>query len=128
MKRGQLKEVTGRAIKGWYDWLKKEDAGCCSLCYASDDKYNYCVVMGWAYIGEGHYEIAWEIGRQTLNSAMQCDFDVDFELPSSEDGDVDDTRSVLDPVPSNILEWSAIAKVMRDEARRVYEQWKEESE
>ena len=47
MKTGELKEVTGEWVKSCYDWLKKEDCGCCSLWYESTDKWRYCVCIGW---------------------------------------------------------------------------------
>lgn len=127
MKFGNIREVTGRFAKESYEWLEKGQMGCCSICFDSDDRYNYAVCVGWTETGGGTEDaIAWKIGRQTRNNIMQCDFDTDFEMPySDESGDVDDTRRIIECRPENMLEWSAVAKKMRDEARRVFSQWKE---
>ena len=47
MAKCDLKAVTGRQLKEWFDWLRKENKGCCSVVYATTDKYRYCVCMGW---------------------------------------------------------------------------------
>ena len=109
MRKTDLKEVTGKVVRGWYKWLCEQDMGCCSIWYESTDKYRYCVCVGWHNLGDGpkeknydHWVVAWKIGRQTHNNVMQCDFDVDFEMPfvteemakadkSLCEGDVDNT-------------------------------------
>ena len=42
-----LKEVTGKELKKWWEWLVREQEGCCSVNFASTEKYRYCVCMGW---------------------------------------------------------------------------------
>ena len=127
MKCGELKELTGKMVKEWYAWLRKQDMGCCSVWFASTDKYRYCVCMGWHHyddemVLDGHgnpvttklgvkyrpvWKVAWKIGRQTYNNIMQCDLDVDFEMPYVTEamakadpklceGDVDDTLEVVE--------------------------------
>lgn len=111
MKTCKLKKVTGKELKSWWEWLVREQAGCCSINFASTEKYRYCVCMGWHDYGEGPdeergftdgFRVAWKIGRQTHNNIMQCDFDIDFEMPYVTEkmvkdnpelceGDVDDT-------------------------------------
>lgn len=58
---------------------------------------------------------------------MQCDLDVDFEMPyDPETGDVDDTLHVLDPAPETKRGWEREATVARKEARRIWREWAEE--
>lgn len=129
MKTCDLKEVTGKELKEWYEWLVHEKDGCCSVHFASTEKYRYFVCMGWHHyddevVKDEHgnpvtgrwgvkykptWKIAWKIGRQTHCNAMQCDFDVDFEMPYVTEemakadpklceGDVDDTCEVVECV------------------------------
>ena len=131
MKFGSLKDVTGKFARSSVEWLHARQMGCCSICFATDDRYNYSVCIGWHDGGHG-WEVAWKIGRQTTNNIMQCDFDVDFEMPySDESGDVDDTLETIEVVkgkPVGYRSWAELASRMRDEARRVWHDWKEESD
>lgn len=102
MRTCDLKEVTGKELKKWWEWLVREQEGCCSVHFASTEKYRYCVCMGWRKVGvddgpgewrtcgamryqtmKSHEEwrIYWKIGRQTHNNIMQTDLDLDFEMP-----------------------------------------------
>ena len=157
MKSCELKELTGKMVKGWYAWLRKQDMGCCSVWFGSTDKYRYCVCMGWHDYGDDPdeergfkdgFRVAWKIGRQTHNSIMQCDLDVDFEMPYVTEkmakadpklceGDVDDTleevecTKVVHPKswrwsrPRHYRSWDALAAYMRKTARRVFKDWKD---
>lgn len=131
MKFGSLKDVTGKFVKESVEWLREQANGCCSICFATDDRYNYAVCIGWHDVGDG-WVLAWKIGRQALNNIMQCDLDVDFELPySDESGDVDDTLEtieVVDGKPVGYRSWSDLASRIRSEARRVWRDWKEVSD
>lgn len=141
MRACDLKEVTGKALKEWYKWLIREQAGCCSVNFASTDKYRYCVCMGWQsgygpasdekwYGKDGRprpafcppvtpgeaddgWRICLKIGRQTHNNIMQCDYDIDFEMPyvtekmAKDDpelveGTVDDTNGDV------VLKWGVV--------------------
>lgn len=128
MKMGSLRNVTGKFARSSVKWLHARQMGCCSICFATDDRYNYSVCIGWHDGGHG-WEVAWKIGRQTTNNIMQCDFDVDFEMPySSESGDVDDTLETIEVVggkPVGYRSWAELASRMRSEARRVWRDWKE---
>lgn len=126
MKFGKLSEMTGKEARGWREWLVEEGMGCCSLCFASDGRHNYAVCMGWHDVGDDDWKIAWKIGRQTLNNAMQSDLDMDFEMPYCEEsGEVDDTLSVMEEPPKTAKEWEALAASMRKEARRVWKAWRD---
>lgn len=159
MKIGNLKELTGKMVRNWNEWLRVEGEGCCSLCFDSTDKYIYCVCMGWRLVdiddgpgvpvvvgnctmptNKSHQEwrIYWKIGRQTRNNIMQCDFDIDFEMPfDPETGYVDDTSEEVEctevkPMtwskPKGYRDWNALASYMRKQARRVFKEWKDEDE
>ena len=141
MRQTDLKDITGKMLKEWYEWLVREQAGCCSVHFASTDKYRYCVCMGWQsgygpaseekwYGKDGRprpafcppvdpkeeddgWRICWKIGRQTHNNIMQCDYDIDFEMPYVTakmakadpklcEGDVDDTSEAI------VLKWGKV--------------------
>ena len=161
MMHSDLMKLTGRLVKKWYHWLYTEGDGCCSICFDSTGKYDYVVCMGWHHYDDemvldknGNpvqgehgikyrpvWKIAWKIGRQTRNNAMQCDFDVDFEMPYDEAGDVDDTLETVEcavlanrrrglpySAPQGYRSWNALAARMRGQARRVFRDWKEKDE
>ena len=183
MRQTDLMNVTGRELKKWWEWLAREQAGCCSVNFASTDKYRYCVCMGWqsgygpaddekwfdeygaphkAFCppvtpGEANagWRICWKIGRQTHNNIMQCDYDIDFEMPyvtekmAKDDpelceGDVDDTnadiplkwgkvttgrngriKSMRLGAPVGYRSWEGFAKYVRRVARRVWRDWRD---
>lgn len=183
MRTCDLKEVTGKELKKWYEWLVREQAGCCSVHFASTGNYRYCVCMGWmsgygpASDEKWYDKYGWlrpafcppvspkeadegwrsccKIGRQTHNNAMQCDYDVDFEMPyvteaMAEDdpelceGDVDDTNhdvllkwgrvtkdrngrieSIRLGAPVGCRSWDDFARHVRKTARRVWRDWKD---
>jgi len=100
--------------------------------------------------GKQQWVVAWKIGRQTHNNIMQCDFDVDFEMPYVSEaeaavnpelcaGDVDDTLEVVSAkecktvyskrvfsAPDGYRSWEALATHIRKTARRVWKDWKKE--
>lgn len=185
-KSTNLKNVTGKTLRGWWEWLVREQAGCCSVHFASTEKYRYCVCMGWQSgygpasdekwrgkdgklrqafcppvypeeAAEG-WRICWKIGRQTHNNVLQCDYDVDFEMPyvtermakadpELVEGDVDNTnddvvlkwgkvvtgrngriKSMKLGVPVYYRSWEDFAKYVRKTARRVWRDWKDNDE
>ena len=110
MRSCDLGEVTGKELKRWWEWLVREQAGCCSVHFASTEKYRYFVCMGWQsgyyalasnvqWLGKDEkwrpafcppvtpgeekngWRVCWKIGRQTHNHIMQSDYDIDFEMP-----------------------------------------------
>lgn len=145
MKLGDVREVTGEFARESVEWLREMQEGCCSICFAADDRYNYAVCIGWHNTGpdripqpdgtwkdvpgDDGWRIAWKIGRQTHDNVMQCDFDVDFEMPYDTDtGDVDDTCEVIETDgrrPAGYRSWDRLASYMRKTARRVWRDWKE---
>ena len=183
MRSCDLREVTGKELKKWWEALVREQAGCCSANFASTEKYRYCVCMGWQsgygpsseekWVGKdgklrpafcppvtpgeekAGWRICWKIGRQTHNNIMQCDYDIDFEMPyvteamtkadpELREGDVDDTNgdivlkwgkvtngsngrieSVRLGAPVGYHSWDDLAKYIRRIARRVWRDWRD---
>ena len=132
MKTGDLRDVTGKFARESVEWIREDQSnGCCSICFATDDRYNYAVCIGWHYTGSD-WVVAWKIGRQTTNNIMQSDLDIDFEMPySAESGDVDDTLETIEVAngkPVGYRSWDDLASRMRVEASRVWNSWKEVSD
>ena len=130
--RRKIAECTGKWLKGCIDWLVKTQGGCCHLKFDTDAKNDYCICVGWHDYtgdpkdGDSRYKLAWKIGRQSIRNVMQCDFDIDFEMPyNPETGDVDDTLHVLDPLPKTKRDWEHEATLARKEARRIWREWAE---
>ena len=133
--RHKIAECTGAWLKGCVDWLVKTQGGCCHLTFDVDTKDDYCICVGWHDYtgdpkdGDSRYKIAWKIGRQSIKNAMQCDLDIDFEMPyNPETGDVDDTLHVLDPLPKTKRDWEREATIARKEASRIWREWAEEED
>lgn len=154
MKNKELAQVTGRWLKGCYKWLVKEDQGCCHIVFGTTAKHNVCVCVGWTDDGTGsqaegpHYSVAWKIGWQTFNNAMQTDLDLDFDMPWNTkaycdkmnaelkakgeyskynryvEGDVYDTGETIElkegrTTPQGYRDWNALAAAVRKTARKV---------
>ena len=159
MRTSDIRTLTGKEVRGWYAWLRDMNDGCCCIQFASTDRYHYFVCMGWHDYGEepdeergftDGFRVAWKIGRQTNYSVMQCDFDVDFEMPYVTEemakadptlceGDVDDTLEEVEclarpnhgfpySAPRGYRGWDALASRMRKTARRVHNDWKDNDE
>lgn len=186
MKTCDLRKVTGKELREWWEWLVREQAGCCSAHFASTGKYRYCVCMGWQSgyapasnvqwpdkdgkwrpafcppVAPGEEDAGWriccKIGRQTHNNIMQCDYDVDFEMPyvtvamaradpELAEGSVDDTNGAVNlkwgkvtwgrdgriksmklGAPVGFRSWDDFAKYVRRIARRVWRDWKDNDE
>ena len=153
MKNKELAQVTGKWLKGCYKWLVKEDSGCCHIVFGTTAKHNVCVCVGWTDDGTGsqaegpHYSVAWKIGWQTFNNAMQTDLDLDFDMPWNTkaycdkmnakltkeerkcgvryvEGDVYDTEEIIElkegrTTPQGYRDWNALAAFVRRTAREV---------
>lgn len=133
--RRKIAECTGEWLKGCVRRLVKENGGCCHLRIDTDVENDYCICVGWHDCtgnpkdGDSRYKLAWKIGRQLHISVMQCDLDIDFEMPfNPKTGDVDDTLHVLDPLPETKRDWEREATLARKEARRIWREWAEEEE
>jgi len=138
-----LKEVTGKNVKQWFDELQDEEEGCASIWCATSDRQSFFFVMGWHDLkdlpqseGTSHWVVAWKIGVQSVNSVMRTDFDIDFHDPKNdESGEVEDTTEILDShrvnrggkqdwsVPIGYRSWDELARKIRREAKRVVRLW-----
>lgn len=137
--RRRIAEFTGEWLKGCVENLlaHEKEGGCCHLKFGTDAENDYCICVGWhdceeirdrMAIDDG-YRVAWKIGRQSVRNVMQCDLDLDFEMPyNPETGDVDDTLHILDPLPKTKRDWEREATAARKEARRVWREWAEDGE
>lgn len=144
----RLKRVTGQWLKGCYKWLVKEDCGCCHLVIGTTAKHNVCVCVGWTDCGCETYKVAWKIGWQTFDNAMQTDFDIDFDMPANTkaycdrmnaklkakgeyseythyvEGEVYGTDETIElkegkTTPQGYRDWNALAAYVRKTAREV---------
>lgn len=149
MKRNEeLAKCTGRWLKGCYKWLVKEDCGCCHLVIGTTAKHNVCVCVGWTDDGTKDGQVAWKIGWQTFDNAMQTDLDIDFDMPWNTkaycdkmnaklkaegkyskyiryvEGEVYDTEETIElkegkTTPQGYRDWNALAAFVRKTARNV---------
>ena len=131
--RRSIAKCTGAWLKDCVDRLVKTQSGCYHLKFDTDAKNDYCICVGWHDYtgdpkdGDSRYKLAWKIGRQSIRNVMQCDFDIDFEMPyNPESGDVDDTINILDPLPKTKRDWEREATIARKEARRIWREWAED--
>lgn len=143
----ELGKVTGKWLKGCYKWLVREDCGCCHLVFGTTANHNVCVCVGWTDCGGGEYKVAWKIGWQTFNNAMQTDLDLDFDIPWNTkaycdrmnaelkakgeyskhnryvEGDACDTEETIElkegkTTPQGYRDWNALAAFVRKTARK----------
>lgn len=132
----KLPKINGKTVKEQVEWLKKENCGCYHFHLTDTDNYSMHICIGWHDYGEGHIEmskdgshplqkwvpdpnswrIAWKIGMETFNNAMQTDLDIDFIMPYDDNGDVYDTLSEIGE-PKTMKEWNAIAAEMNRAAK-----------
>ena len=148
MKNMELAKVTGKWLKGCYKWLVKEDCGCCHIVFGTTAHYNVGVCVGWTADGPKEWKVAWKIGWQKFNNAMQTDLDIDFDMPWNTkaycdkmnallkkegklskynryvEGDVYDTEETIElkegkTTPQGYRDWNALAAFVRKTAREV---------
>lgn len=146
--KGPLSEVTGKWLKGSFEWLKDKNCGCCHITFAESGTHYISVCVGWTDDGTENGSIAWKIGWQTFNNAMQTDFDIDFDMPWNTEaycekmnarlaargelsrynryvvGDVCDTSELIElkpgrTTPTGYRDWNALAAHIRKTAREV---------
>jgi hypothetical protein len=152
--RESLRKVTGKWLKQTYAELVKEDCGCAHIPFANTAHHEVCVCVGWSDDGRGsqaegpHYSVAWKIGWQTFNNAMQTDLDIDFDMPWNTEaycekmnaqlkargelskynryvvGEVYDTEEFIElkpgrTTPVGYKDWNALAAFIRKTARDV---------
>lgn len=117
-----MKKINANTVKDYVKWLKDKDCGCCHFWIENTATKNMSICVGWHNNGEG-WEIAWKIGMESFNNCMQCDLDIDFEMPyDAESGEVYDTlETIVDFANSDDdilerLDYEAIANSMNEAA------------
>lgn len=130
--------VTANELKKAADYLAstKEQGGCYRWkVYANtDDNKDIYIVLGWTdgfdkndpdkdKYQDDTWRLAVKVGYQPSNSIMQCDYDVDFNLPYNPDnGDVCDDCEYCIYETTN---FEALAKDINQNASWVIKHWKE---
>ena len=130
--------VTADELKKAADYLAstKEQGGCYRWkVYANtDDNKDISIVLGWTdgfdkndpdkdKYQDDTWRLAVKVGYQPSNSIMQCDYDVDFNLPYNPDnGDVCDDCEYCIYETTN---FEALAKDINTNASWVLKHWKE---
>ena len=127
--RTKLPKIDGKTLKGWYEWLKEQDCGCCHMKIGDTELHEVDVCMGWHQYEEAAsggknkpvWKIAWKIGWQSPHNAMQCDFDVDFDMPGpcNKYGDAYDTLSEV-VEPGTMKDWNSIAAEINKTAKDAF--------
>lgn len=111
--------INGETLRGWVIWLLQEDMGCCHKKVGNTHTKEIDIVVGWHQTGEG-WQPAWKIGMQSFANAMQCDMDIDFEMPYDETtGEVYDTLQTIEG-DINQIDWDALAQEINETAAKVY--------
>lgn len=128
--------VTADELKKAADYLAstKEQGGCYhwKICANTDDNKDIYIVLGWTKFPDDdckdkyyddEFRLAVKVGYQPSNSIMQCDYDVDFNLPYNPNtGDVyDDCEYCI----YETTDFGALAKDINYMTRYVVEHWKE---
>lgn len=146
--KGPLSEVTGRWLRESYRWLVANDCGCRHVAFAESGTHRISVCIGWSSKGPEAYVVAWKIGWQTFDNAMQTDLDLDFDMPWNTEayckkmnarlkekgglneynryvvGEVYDTEEFIElkpggTTPAGYRDWNALASHIRKTAREV---------
>ena len=121
--------ITLADLKEDIEFLNREKCGCCHhLINTTDGGRKLCIVVGWldgfdeAPDGTSNADKTWricgKIAYQPANSAMQCDFDVDWLFPYYENGEADTTDIEVSGVQSDV-------DYLNEQANRVWEEWKD---
>lgn len=121
MCKSNMPNVDGNLLKAWYTWLKDEDQGCCHKVIAETYNYEICIVVGWSKNYNDKWSIHWKIGQQSFNNGMQCDFDIDFEMPYYSNGEVIDTLNEIGDISEN-FDWDKLAETINETANYVIKQ------
>ena len=117
-------KIDAKTLKGCVDWLKKEGCGCCHVKVCDTEKREIDICVGWHDFGDD-WKVCCKIGMQTFNNALQCDLDVDFDMPYDFiTGDVFDTLEEV--VCTNLKQYQKLAARMNAQAKEAVKFWKEQ--
>jgi hypothetical protein len=139
IKMPKLPKIDGKTVKGFVDWLHEKDCGCCHFHLTDSEDYRIHICIGWhefddaepgpnmTFIHKPVWKVAWKIGMETFNNAMQADLDIDFIMPYDEKtGDVCDTLSEIGEI-TTMKGWNALAAEMNRTAKEAVK-WQFECE
>lgn len=126
--------VTTDELKKAADYLAstKEQGGCYHWKVATKDKMNICIVLGWTdgfdkndpdkdKYQDDTWRLAVKVGYQPSNSMMQCDYDVDWQVPYDQFGDDIWAEYCI----YETTDFDALAKDINTNANWTLEHWKE---
>lgn len=119
-----IKNVEAELLEKIWTGIQKamqdsDHAGCTYFTMQSNDKQNrWAICFGWqdGYDPDengSEDRFCGKVAYQTKNNIMQCDFDFDWMMPCSSDGDVDDTCLEIgskDDVKWLLEQWKRIRK------------------
>ena len=133
----KLGKIDGKTLKGFVEWLREQDCGCCHIPVDDTETQTISICVGWLKVSvdigpekplkigkctvytrekRDEWRIYAKIGMQSFNNCMQCDFDIDFEMPyDNETGEVYDTLTEVDC--RTMKEYNALAAWLNKEAR-----------
>ena len=118
MKKATKFGIDGKTLKSWVNWLKKENEGCCHKKVGETNNHEIDIVVGWHKNDNDEWAIHWKIGQQSFNNCMQCDLDIDFDMPyDPETGDVVDTLTEFPD--KDQIDWEYEAKEINRIAKEV---------
>ena len=87
--------ISGKEVYKACEWLEDNQSGCVHYDMFRHDGMVYSIVFGvWGYDdGPGIYR---KIARQSVDSALQCGFDIDWDMPLWLDKEGNETADVWD--------------------------------
>lgn len=84
---------------------KAETCGTVHWVLGQDKGRTLALVVGWLDDGGGSCGLAAKIAVQPRNSGMQCDYDIDWDMPYRDDGEVYDNEITLDEASDEGEAW-----------------------
>lgn len=129
----KTEKIDAKTLKGFVEWLKKENCGCCHFKVCDTETREIDICVGWHNYGDGpkengynNWKVCWKIGMQKFNNAMQTDLDIDFDMPYDPvSGEVFDTLEEV--ICRNTLkEYAKLAAWINRQARAAVKFWIEQ--
>ena len=118
-----------KGMKDGVDWLVENGSGCCHWpIYRDEERGNiWSIVMGWSEYDGGDENVYFEDGYtirvgiryQSERDAMQTDYDIDFMIPETDDGDAYDISYSVE----RNEDFRKLAQAMLAEGKSVVKEW-----
>ena len=114
-----LTTVTEEWLRNSVKSLFDNNVTCCYVTFDKSANHRISVCVGWTKVEENQWQVAWKIGWQKFDNIMQCDFDVDFDMPHTAEGGVYDTEEIILTSYNefNQVDWNRLAIRIRETAR-----------